>query len=334
VYATRRQFLLQAVSALGAAPARPNLLLLVADQWSESALARLADEGVRFDRAYTACPQSSPSRAALLTGRFPHACGVTRNGMPLPLDEKCIAEPFKAAGYATGCIGKWELGAEGPRRRGFDYWAAADPRNDLASEFIRQHRGQPFFLFLACQTRAAVDALDAAGLAADTIVMSIADYGPMPGSVYERSARIPLFARYPRWLAAGETSDMPVSNIDCMPTLLGLCGIEIPDGVQGRDLSTLWLGGKGTRPESVYCEGGMGQPDEWRMVVRGLDKLVVNARGEITHLFNLGQDPDEVSNLVNDRATRLLQDELQALLRDWARRTGDRMSASGLRKRG
>jgi arylsulfatase A-like enzyme len=67
----------------------------------------------------------------MLTGKFPHAAGVPRNHMLLPLTEQTISAQLKRAGYRTGYIGKWHLdGHETPgfvpvaRRRGFDYWAA------------------------------------------------------------------------------------------------------------------------------------------------------------------------------------------------------------------
>ena len=124
-----------------------------------------------------------------------------------------------------------------------------------------------------------------------------------------------------------------VSNVDLMPTLLGFCGAELPDGVQGRDLSALISTGKGNRPESIYSVGHLGYGDEWRLVVRGLDKLVVDRKLEVTHLYNLGQDPYELDNRAVDPSQELKRDELKALLRDWMRRTGDGMDQSGLKKR-
>lgn len=73
----------------------------------------LADGGFRFTQFYAAAPVCSPSRAALLTGRYPVRCGVPGNagspsGAPggLPPEEITLAEMFKAAGYATAHVGK------------------------------------------------------------------------------------------------------------------------------------------------------------------------------------------------------------------------------------
>ncbi len=106
-------------------------------------LDRLAAHGARFTDAYAACPVCSPTRAALLTGRWPPRTGVTdyigapqpeewkRNTRLLPapyrdrlaLEEVTLAERLKAAGYTTWFAGKWHLGPAGwwPEDQGFDY---------------------------------------------------------------------------------------------------------------------------------------------------------------------------------------------------------------------
>ena len=178
-------------------------------------------------------------------------------------------------------------------------------------------------------------------VAANTIVVFTSDCGEMLGAhelqgadvPFEESVRVPLIIRHPAWKPAGGKSDLLVSTVDLMPTLLGFCGVVIPDRVQGRDLSSLIATGEGDRPESVYSAGHLGANDEWRMVVRGLDKLVVNRELNVTHLYNLGQDPSELDNRAEDAALELKRDELKALLRDWMRRSGDGMDPSGLKKR-
>ena len=90
----------------------------------------LAKRGVRFTQFYAAAPVCSPSRAGLLTGRYPVRAGMPGNagstkGRPgLAPEEVTIAETFKAAGYATAHIGKWHLGYTPetmPNGQGFDY---------------------------------------------------------------------------------------------------------------------------------------------------------------------------------------------------------------------
>lgn len=137
--------------ARAAAPARPNVILILADDlgWTDLAcygskyyetpnIDRLAHDGMRFTQAYSACTVCSPSRAALLTGKYPARLHVTDwiPGLPppnpklaevdwtkyLPLDEVTIAAALHPAGYASASIGKWHLGGEPyyPDKHGFD----------------------------------------------------------------------------------------------------------------------------------------------------------------------------------------------------------------------
>ncbi|MFD0762090.1 sulfatase-like hydrolase/transferase [Lutibacter aestuarii] len=91
---------------------------------------QLAKEGTRFTQGYVAAPVCAPSRAAMLTGKYPQNAGVsgntsaTPNSKGLPAEQYTMAELFKDNGYATGHIGKWHLGmdeASSPNKQGFDY---------------------------------------------------------------------------------------------------------------------------------------------------------------------------------------------------------------------
>jgi len=132
-----------AFSAAGAAPPRrPNLVLVVADDlgWSDIGyhgsqaktpnMDRISAEGIRFNRFY-AQALCTPTRTALMTGRYPWrsgmASGVILNHLHygLPLDETTLAQTLKKAGYSTAIVGKWHLGHETPAHlpteRGFDH---------------------------------------------------------------------------------------------------------------------------------------------------------------------------------------------------------------------
>jgi arylsulfatase A-like enzyme len=154
---TRRSFLplAAAAPALPAqrAPARPNLVLIFADDLGYGDLScyghptirtpnldRMAAEGMRFTQYYSANPLCSPSRASLLTGRFHIRSGVNRVLFPwstggLPASEITIAQALKPLGYATHIVGKWHLGHRPqylPTTRGFDHYFGIPYSNDMS----------------------------------------------------------------------------------------------------------------------------------------------------------------------------------------------------------
>jgi len=131
--------------------AKPNVIVILADDlgWTDLGcygsdfyqspnLDRLAADGMRLTANYSACTVCSPTRAALLTGKYPARLHITDwipGQMPenprlivpdftkhLPHEETTLAEALKAEGYATASIGKWHLGGEAyyPERHGFD----------------------------------------------------------------------------------------------------------------------------------------------------------------------------------------------------------------------
>jgi len=125
-----------------AAPRKPNLVFVFADQWRAEAtgyagnrdvrtpnLDRLAAESVNFANAVSCCPVCSPYRAGLLTGQYPLTHGVFLNDVPLRNEAVSIAEVYRQAGYETAYIGKWHLDGNRrsafiprERRQGFEFW--------------------------------------------------------------------------------------------------------------------------------------------------------------------------------------------------------------------
>lgn len=131
-------------SATAIAAERPNVVFILADDQGSVDLGcygttdletphtdGLAARGVRFTQFYSAAPVCSPSRAGILTGRYPVRAGVPGNcaSQPggkgaLPPEEFTMAEMFRSAGYATAQIGKWHLGytpETHPLQQGFDH---------------------------------------------------------------------------------------------------------------------------------------------------------------------------------------------------------------------
>ncbi len=143
---------LLALSAHVAVAQKPNFVVIFADDLGYGDLGvygseeirtpnldRMAAEGMRFSDFYTAAPFCSPSRASLLTGRYPVRAGVPYVLFPteltgLPPDEITVAEILSEAGYATAAIGKWHLGWPKPfraQRHGFDFFYGLPYSNDM-----------------------------------------------------------------------------------------------------------------------------------------------------------------------------------------------------------
>lgn len=103
----------------------PNFVFLIADDlaWDDLSpfghetiltpnLQRLADGGMRFDQAFLTCASCSPSRASIITGRYPHQTDAEELHWPLPKEQVTFVEKLREKGYWTGAAGKWHLGDE------------------------------------------------------------------------------------------------------------------------------------------------------------------------------------------------------------------------------
>ncbi len=188
------------LAPVAAFSAQPNLVIFYADDlgWGELGCQgnsqiptphtdAIARNGVRFTNGYVAATYCSPSRAGLMTGRYPtrfgHEFNSVANRTGLRLDQGTLAERLRALGYATACVGKWHLGGGleyRPTRRGFDefYGTLANtpffhPTNfvdsrisddvrpvtdpafyttdayaERAVDWIERSKGRPWFLYL------------------------------------------------------------------------------------------------------------------------------------------------------------------------------------------
>jgi arylsulfatase A-like enzyme len=145
----------------------PNIVFILIDDmgWADGAcfgskfyktpnLDRLAADGMRFTQAYSACAVCSPTRGALMTGKYPARLHITDwiggEGTPdqskfrvpewekqLSLEETTLAEALKPLGFVSACIGKWHLGGTNhdPKQQGFDVSIAAGEIGHPASYF-------------------------------------------------------------------------------------------------------------------------------------------------------------------------------------------------------
>ena len=197
ILATSIPLLLQCTAPAAEPTTRPNIVVILADDqgWGDLSIHgntnlqtpnidSLARDGALFECFYVS-PVCSPTRAEFLTGRYHPRGGVfstSTGGERLDLDERTIAEAFKAAGYATAAFGKWHNGMQypyHPNARGFDefygfcsgHWGhyfgpelehngrlvrgegfVIDDFTNHALAFIEQNRDRPFFCYLPYNT--------------------------------------------------------------------------------------------------------------------------------------------------------------------------------------
>lgn len=183
-------------SLVAAESKKPNFVFILMDDmgWTDLScygskfyrspnIDKLASEGMKFTDAYAACPVCSPTRASIMTGKYPARLHLTdwlpgRTDRPnqklsrpdftphLPLEETTLPEALKPLGYVSGAFGKWHLGNKGfePEKQGFDVYVAGDAKGsgpgtqepekgehglaDAAIQFIEQNKEKPFFVYL------------------------------------------------------------------------------------------------------------------------------------------------------------------------------------------
>jgi len=147
--------------APAASAKKTNVILIVADdlgfgdlscyghkKFRTPNLDGFAQQGLRFTQFQSCCPYCAPTRAAILTGRYPfryqftqnpcpyqdHGCNEITDSRGLPLSEVTLAEVFRQVGYRTACVGKWHLGHQPefrPLRQGFDEYFGLLYSNDM-----------------------------------------------------------------------------------------------------------------------------------------------------------------------------------------------------------
>ena len=211
--------------------AKPNVLFIVSDDqgWNDVGyhdpelrtpyLDRLASEGVELACHYVQ-PQCTPTRVALMTGRYPSRFGhqaTHANNVPaFPVGTPTLAQLFKAAGYATGMSGKWHMGSKpqfGPNHHGFDYSHGSLAgavgmydhryRLNLPEYSVTWHRNHEFIDEVGHVT-------DLTAAEAVSWIEQHQDTGPWFFYVPLHAVHTPIVEGDPKWIAMNEH----IENID------------------------------------------------------------------------------------------------------------------------
>jgi arylsulfatase A-like enzyme len=317
-----------AASAASAATP-PNILFVLSDDHSYPYLGiygsdwmrtpnldRFGNEGIVFDRAFTAAPQCVPSRTALMTGRSPVAARMGRFSAPLPADVVTAPEVLRTRGYYTGVAGRYFHldGAVNPapttaqvyEKYSLKTWKkrvdfldiSGQPRtNQLFDEFLTQApKGRPWFFWMNysdphhpwntsvrtidpasvklpphlpdlpgvradlaryCEEVEHADAdfgqvmetLRKRGQEQNTLVVFMGDNGMAfphgKGALYDPGINVPLMARWPGHIRAGQRTRTLISGEDIAATFMDAGGAQPPAGVTGRSFYPLLTGGGG-----------------------------------------------------------------------------------------
>ena len=402
----------------------------------------IAKNGAIATSFYATTPVCSPSRAALVSGRYPQATPVTNNNIPLGDHVVTFAEVLRRKGYATGYSGKWHLDGLGkpqwaPKRKfGFDdnrymfnrgHWKKfiftkdgprVGSRNNQGApdyklngadnqtfstdwlanrtiQFINKNKNKPFCYMVsfpdphgpntvrtpydklyenvkvpipvsinkpraqtprwaATDPRITADTIrllmpkyygmvkcldDNIGRILnslrknkqinETIIVFTSDHGDLCGEhgrlnkgvPYEGSARIPFLMFCADKIPAGTVVKEALSCVDFVPTLFALTGDTLPNGVQGRDASSLFLGTSKKWNDVIFLRStSNGQP--WLAAVTDRYKLVYSSLGQ-PWLFDLKVDPDELQNAFSKHESKPIIQELTNHLLEYAKHTND-----------
>jgi len=197
--------------------------------------------------------------------------------------------------------------------------------------------------------------LDELGIAENTIVCFSSDHGDHlcshgyigpwcqwlhhtkranKATPHDESVHIPFLMRYPDRVSGNQRTQTMFNSVDVMPTLLSLCGVDIPSGVQGLNLEHAVLGTSGDDPDSVYFQLlGPGWPyrGDWVGYWRGLrtDRYTYARWWQPEkyengiRLYDRERDPHEMNNLAGKPEVHDLQARLEARLQKWMADTGD-----------
>ncbi len=182
-------------------------------------------------------------------------------------------------------------------------------------------------------------ALAELGLSSNTLVVFTSDHGDMLYSQnrgwkckpWQESVIVPFIVRWPGRVPAGGREDTPLGLVDVMPSLLGLCGAPIPPEVQGIDLSHLFLGTPGFRPDSQIIHQHISPISysfrEWRGIITRTHTYA-RFRNESWVCYNDENDPYQLKNLNVESSGVAKRLDLEGKLRAWLDRLGDQFETT------
>ena len=464
---------------------RPNVMIFIMDQQRRDSLGcygnntiqtpnldKIAEGGVIFDNAFTTNPVCMPSRASMLTGRYPLAHGVKTNGIALPQSEITLPDILKKNGYKTASVGKihlspltaeldedspesmkhWEAGHRMPLPYyGFqkvrlcdgdlfdwtDYylylkekdekllellkkenaltkptgspssWKLALPEEyhastwigdesikflegyvkenapflmhisfpgphfpyvppapycymydqtsvpmprrtieetingskylkirleklgkvlgysplDMPEEYIREIIAHTYGLVTLVDKNIGriIKKVEELNLSDNTIILFISDHGEHLGDhwliykalVYDELIRIPMIWKFPGHLLTGKRLNGMVSNIDIMPTILDLAGIEVPYGVQGNSIRAGLEGRDWNGRDCIIVQDDDPRTNDYNHTLRtNRYRLTRYAELGIGELYDFEDDPNEFKCVFDDPRYKKVRDEL------------------------
>ena len=203
--------------------------------------------------------------------------------------------------------------------------------DDAESEAFTRKEAAGYYAHIAAMDRCVgqvVDALQASGLAEDTILIFASDHGEMMGShrhrpykkqiFWDESCRVPYLLRYPRLTAGLQHHEVmtPLGTVDIMPTLLSLCAVDIPDAVGGVDLSAcvrerVEIEDHVALYMSVSPFSGNNYRDPAYRAIRTSRHTFVRTSEEVYYLFDDVEDPYQLDNLADVAEAADLRKELE-----------------------
>lgn len=221
------------------------------------------------------------------------------------LGEAAAARP----GWPSGWHGSGEF-------RGNYGHAGRDPATDQEYARHLRHAYAASVSYVDAQIGRVLEALRGSGRERDTIVVVWSDHGFLLGEhaiwgkhcLYEHALRSPLLIRHPGLVEPGRASAAIVETVDLFPTLVELCGLPAPEGLNGRSLLPQMRdpAAPSAKPAAAFWTGGQRtvRTDRWR--------LIVDRAGERVELFDYQTDPDEKRNHASEHPEVVR--ELRALL--------------------